>query len=65
MHSPVIGTRRFTDGVTRSVRQAKDGRQFVFDDNGAEVFGVWLPTDESLDDAPLIVVTGAQPAEES
>ena len=64
MHSPVIGTRRFTDGVTRSVRQAKDGRQFVFDDDGAEVHGLWLHTGEALDLAPPIVKAIPRSAQE-
>ena len=64
MHSPVIGTRRFTDGVTRSVHQAEDGRQFVFDDDGAEVFGLWLLTEDALELAPLVVKAMPRAAEE-
>ena len=64
MHSPVIGTRRFTDGVTRSVHQAEDGRQFVFDGDGAEVFGLWLLTEEAVDLAPLIAKAIPRTAQE-
>jgi hypothetical protein len=62
MHKPVIGSRRFTDGITRSVHQAKDGRQFVVDDDGAEVFGQWLPPEDESD-APLIVERGQREAQ--
>jgi hypothetical protein len=54
---PVIGTCRFTDGVERDVYQASDGRQFVIDDFGLPVFGVWLPPADNDADASLEVAT--------
>ena len=42
MNDPVIGRRLFTDGVERDVYQAPDGCQYVLDDHGLPVFGVWV-----------------------
>ena len=39
----------FTVGVERRVYEEKDSRQYVEDDQGETVFGVWLPpTDEPV-----------------
>ena len=37
-----IGTREFLDGSTRLVYVEADGRQFVIDDDGQRLYGVWL-----------------------
>jgi hypothetical protein len=50
---PIIGSRQFVDGSTRAIYD--DGqRQYVIDDDGYKVYGVWLiPEDEP--DLPVIV----------
>jgi hypothetical protein len=52
--SNTIGHLQFSDGTTRDVHRDDHG-QYVLDDGGQKVYGVWLPTDDALDDAPLIV----------
>jgi hypothetical protein len=42
----VIGAREMTDGTTRQVLEEEDGRQFILDDDGLPVYGVWLLPDE-------------------
>jgi hypothetical protein len=42
----IIGTPEFTDGAQRAVYEDGDGRQFVIDDEGQAVYGVWLIPDE-------------------
>jgi hypothetical protein len=37
-----FGDRLFTDGITRPVFEAPDGRQYV-EDEGERVYGTWLP----------------------
>jgi hypothetical protein len=54
---PVVGTCRFTDGVERDVYQVSEGRQFVIDDFGLPVFGVWLLPADGDADASLEVAT--------
>jgi len=49
-----IGETLFIDGTTRTVFEDADGRQFVIDDNGDRVYGVWVYVDE-----PAIVPTRA------
>ena len=52
---------QFVDGNTRPVFEA-DGRQFVVDDAGERVYGVWyIPPDDRV---PIIVEPGGGPAEE-
>jgi hypothetical protein len=44
----------FTDGVWRAVYEQPDGRQYVIDDDGEPVFGIWfIPRDDA--DVPVIV----------
>jgi hypothetical protein len=45
MNAHQIGVIPFIDGVTRSVYLNADGRQFVFDDDGKPIYGVWLHVD--------------------
>jgi hypothetical protein len=42
----IIGTRNFTDGSQRAVYEDDDGCQFVIDDEGQAVYGVWVLADE-------------------
>jgi hypothetical protein len=49
-----IGSRLFVDGVTRDVFVGEDGRQFVLDNDGNPVHGVWIYILE-LDSDPVIV----------
>jgi hypothetical protein len=51
-----IGHVRFTDGAERQVNEDAGGRQYVLDDQGEPVCGVWLPPA----DEP-VVVTPADP----
>jgi hypothetical protein len=60
MNTPdqAIGRRHFTDGAERAIFEDYQGGQYVLDDVGQRVEGVWLPpADES--DVPLIVVVPA------
>lgn len=50
-----LGERRFADSAVRQVFGNDDGRQFVLDDGGDKVFGVWLAPDESEPDACNVV----------
>jgi hypothetical protein len=53
-----IGSRVFVDGTVRPIYQDAHG-QYVLDDDGARVYGVWLiPEDEC--DAPLVVESARQ-----
>lgn len=38
----IIGSREFTDGTQRAVYQDDDARQFVIDDDGQAVYGIWV-----------------------
>ena len=49
-----IGSRLFVDGVTRDVFVGEDGRQFVLDNDGNPVHGVWIYIPE-LDPDPVVV----------
>jgi len=51
---PVIGHRWFVDGVERAVYQDAQGQQYVLDNDGSRVDGVWVVPDEEPD-APFIV----------
>ena len=44
----IIGSREFTDGSQREVYEDDDGRQFVLDDEGQPVYGVWIVVDEPV-----------------
>jgi hypothetical protein len=49
----VIGERLFVDGLVRRVYLDRDGRQYVENDEGNKVHGVWILMDEA--DEPRIV----------
>ena len=45
-NNPIIGYREFTDGATRPIYD--DGRQYVIDDDGLKLYGVWvIPKEEA------------------
>jgi hypothetical protein len=46
MHSHQIGVVPFIDGISRPVYLGADGRQYVLDDDGQPVYGVWILIDE-------------------
>jgi hypothetical protein len=50
---PVLGYRDFTDGRTRPVHACS--RQYVVDDDGQLVYGLWLRPEEEKVDLPVIV----------
>jgi hypothetical protein len=37
-----MGSRDFVDGSQRAVYQDDEGRQFVIDDQGQAVYGIWV-----------------------
>ena len=41
-----LGERHFTDGTTCPVYRSGNRRQYVLDDDGEPVYGVWLHPDE-------------------
>jgi hypothetical protein len=48
----------FTDGAWRPVYETPSGRQYIIDEEGEQVFGVWfVPREECLGaaDRPIIV----------
>ena len=46
---------RFTDGQRRPVYETPDMRQYVIDDDGEPVYGVWfIPRDQA--DVPVVVI---------
>jgi hypothetical protein len=47
----IIGRVRFTDGTDRDVYEDAEGRQYVRGNDGASVYGIWLP----LADEPITV----------
>jgi len=58
-----IGYRRFTDGITRPVFFDQDGREFVIDEDGKRVHGVWLDPRRTKpqDDDPVPIIRGPRP----
>jgi len=55
MNDPIIAYMNFTDGTRRPVFVQLDGRQYVVDDNGVPVHGVWcIPKDGGID-LPVLV----------
>ena len=41
-----LGESQFTDATTRPIYRDGDGRQFILDEDGEPVYGVWLHPDE-------------------
>jgi hypothetical protein len=54
---PVIARVRFVDGAERPVFDGLDGRQYVLDDEGEPVHGVWYIPPDGRTDLPVIVET--------
>ena len=50
---PIIGSRLFTDGVTRDVFQAVDGRQYVVEPDEL-IYGTFLNPDTAGIDVPIL-----------
>jgi hypothetical protein len=40
-----IGYRDFVDGQSRAIHVDDEGNQYVFDDAGEPIFGVWIAPD--------------------
>jgi len=55
MNDPIIAYLTFVDGARRPVFEQPDGRQYVLDDDGERVHGVWLIPPDGGVDLPLIV----------
>jgi hypothetical protein len=54
VNDPIVAHVEFVGGVVRPVYEDAGGRQYVYDDDGNTVAGVWfLPADEC--DQPVIV----------
>lgn len=57
MPNPICYT-LFTDGLMRPVFEGARGRQYVIDDDGEPVYGLWfVPRDQC--DLPIIVEGGS------
>jgi hypothetical protein len=54
MLDPIIGHRHFVDDSTRPIFEQVDGRQYVFDDDGKRVYGVWIISVDRID-LPVIM----------
>ena len=48
MNASPIASISFVDGITRPVFLDVDGRQYVLDGDGQDVYGVWVLIDEPL-----------------
>ncbi len=48
MTDPIVAHIWFTDGVKRTVHQEASGRQYVLDEDGEQVHGVWFIPPEEL-----------------
>jgi hypothetical protein len=55
MNDPLIARVRFVDGAERSVFEDLDGRQYVLDDDGEPIRGVWYIPRDGGTDLPVIV----------
>jgi hypothetical protein len=54
MNDLPLGQVRFVDGTTRPVHGDGD-RQYVVDDDGEKVFGLWILPEEDRVDTPLVI----------
>jgi hypothetical protein len=50
MDDPKIGERLLIDGATRAVFFDRDHRQYVLDDEGERIYGVWIYREEDHPD---------------
>jgi hypothetical protein len=60
----LLGHRLFTDGTRRPIYRDAAGNQYVLDDDGERVHGLFLSSPEEGCDLPIIVRSGDRPAEE-
>lgn len=58
MTDSIIAYIWFADGVKRPVYQSADGRQYVVDDEGEKVYGVWYIPPEERTGPDIIVQCG-------
>ena len=61
----IIGAGEFTDGSQRAVYEDDDGRQFVIDDEGQAVYGVWILVDEPVTLTTLDRAVASEPTSAS
>ena len=59
MSRRIMGYREFVEGIRRPIYEDAQG-QYVLDDNGERVSGVYLIPEEERCDLPVIVEQGAQ-----
>jgi hypothetical protein len=57
---PVIGSRLFTEAVTRPVIRAPDGGEYVIGPDGGHVHGTWLVPEAAPDTAIIVVDSDRQ-----
>jgi hypothetical protein len=57
MNDPIIAHVNFTDGTRRPVFEQLDGRQYVLEEEGDRVYGVWYIQPDGGVDLPVIVET--------
>jgi hypothetical protein len=55
MNDPIVAYRVFTDGTTRPVYEDWHGKQYVVDEDGNRVYGVWFIPESDTVDLPIIV----------
>lgn len=51
----VIGVATFDDGTTRLVFEAGDGQQYVCDDDGQRVYGIWFLASKVADESLFFI----------
>jgi hypothetical protein len=54
-NDPTTGVRDFVDGQRRAVHIDDDGNQYVYDDAGVPVFGVWIAPEAIDADPPVFI----------
>ncbi|MBM4071394.1 MAG: hypothetical protein FJ271_21020 [Planctomycetes bacterium] len=52
---PIVAHVWFTDGAKRAVYRESSGRQYILDDDGDKVHGVWYIPEEELIEPDAIV----------
>jgi hypothetical protein len=55
MFDEIIGTVPFVDGVRRQVFEDWHGKQYVLNNDGERVYGIWRVSEEEFADLPIIV----------
>lgn len=49
MPNPIVPHVDFVDGIRRTIFEGKSSRQYVFDNDGERVYGVWFIPREDCD----------------